>query len=170
MIHVKDTDDDKLYQWDQNQFVVLTGDDAWATEVHFAHYCSDATALIVEVQTDDYGVKCAPIPNSFLVKSKDICAWTWVDDQTISGKRFKVTERNRPGDFVYQPTEVLNYEHLKQWVMDEFQKFSVANATDYEALKNKPKINSVELVGDKAFSELGMDSITDEDIDGLFTD
>lgn len=159
--------DDKLYQWDSGHYVTLTGDDAKATEVHFAQYCAKAEALVVAVREQD-GAKIADVPNSYLVDDKDICAWSWVDDQTISGSRFGVWPRARPSDYVYQPTDVLNYEHLKQWVMDEFAKFKVENASDYTSLKNKPRINDVELVGNKQLSEIGIEQITDDDIDSLF--
>ena len=38
---------------------------------------------------------------------------------------------------------------------------------DYEELINKPQINSVELIGDKTFEELGMSAMTNFDIDNL---
>lgn len=40
-------------------------------------------------------------------------------------------------------------------------------ATDYLPLKNKPKINSVELVGDKSFEDLGSSSLTNMEIDSI---
>ena len=43
-----------------------------------------------------------------------------------------------------------------------------ASEVNYEALDNKPKIESVELVGDKSFEELGMEKIGIEDIEKLF--
>lgn len=160
--------DDRLYQWDSNQMVKLDGRDAdEATEVHFAQFCGEAKALIVEVK-DFNGMKVADIPNSFLTETKSICAWTWHADETISGERFQVIERARPSDYAYTPTEVLNFEHLRQELLDLFQEFELSAATDYEALKNKPRINNVELVGDRQLSELGMETATDQDIDGMF--
>lgn len=42
-------------------------------------------------------------------------------------------------------------------------------ASDYERLKNKPQIESVELIGNKSFEELGLEPITsDELIDILY--
>lgn len=35
---------------------------------------------------------------------------------------------------------------------------------DYEELENKPKLNSVELVGDKQLSEVGINKITNAEI------
>ena len=161
-------DDEHLYQWDSNRKVVLDDIDALATEVHFAQYCASNRALIVPVKTAPNGVKYAEIPNNFLCDGKDVCAWTWEKGRTINGRRFKVISRVKPADYAYTPTEVLNYEHLRQEILDIFQEFEVAVATDYETLKNKPKINSVELVGDKNWKELGLESASVEEIDALF--
>lgn len=159
--------DDRLYQWDSGHVVILSGDDAQATEVHFAQYCSRAEALVVAVRNQG-GAMVADVPNAYLTGRADICAWTWADDQTISGTRFKVRERNKPADYVYTPTEVLNYEHLKQWMLDQFQQLQLDNF-DYDKLHNKPRINDVELSGNKELSEIGVETISDEDIDSLFT-
>ena len=162
--------DDRLYQWDSGQKVMLTDVDAMATEVHFAHYCASNLALIVPVKTTAVGGKYAEIPNNLLCEAKTLCVWTWAEDKTITGVRFKVEPRVKPADYVYTPTDVLNFEHLRQELLDMFQEFEVQNASDYELLKNKPKINSVELIGDKNWKELGLESASVEDIDGLFVD
>lgn len=41
---------------------------------------------------------------------------------------------------------------------------------DYEELENKPKLNSVELIGDKQLSEVGIDKITNTEIIKLLGD
>lgn len=38
---------------------------------------------------------------------------------------------------------------------------------DYEELENKPKLNSVELIGDRQLSEVGIDKITNAEIFNL---
>lgn len=38
---------------------------------------------------------------------------------------------------------------------------------DYEKLENKPKLNSVELIGDRQLSEVGIDKITNAEIFNL---
>lgn len=38
---------------------------------------------------------------------------------------------------------------------------------DYEALENKPRLNSVELIGDRQLSEVGIDKITNAEIFNL---
>lgn len=44
--------------------------------------------------------------------------------------------------------------------------------TDYNLLSNKPKINGVELVGDKSWGDLGLelDEITSEDLSDMWGD
>lgn len=39
---------------------------------------------------------------------------------------------------------------------------------DYEALFNKPKINTVTLIGDKSFEDLGLESITNTELNEMF--
>ena len=38
---------------------------------------------------------------------------------------------------------------------------------DYEKLKNKPQINGVELVQNKSFSDLGMDIISNQELEDM---
>lgn len=40
--------------------------------------------------------------------------------------------------------------------------------SDYEKLINKPKIEGVELIGDKTFNELGLEECSNEDILAMF--
>ena len=44
---------------------------------------------------------------------------------------------------------------------------NIGGTTNYEDLVNKPKIESVELVGNKTFIDLGLESIDSSDIDNL---
>ena len=43
-----------------------------------------------------------------------------------------------------------------------------ARITDYEALRNLPKINDVELRGNKQLDELGLQEVSNIEIDNLF--
>lgn len=38
---------------------------------------------------------------------------------------------------------------------------------DYEKLKNKPQINGIELIKNKSFDDLGMSSITNQELEDL---
>lgn len=44
----------------------------------------------------------------------------------------------------------------------------IAPNGNYEKLTNKPKINTVELTGDKTFEELGLEECLNQDIEDMF--
>lgn len=156
-----------LRQWDKNRKVTLTGRDAQASEVHFAQWCSSSKSLSVPIEITN-GKYYAEIPNSYLMSDKDICVWTMTPENTMSGKiRLKVISCERPCDYVYCPTKVTNWTQMKQWVMNQFKDFQV-EYSDYNHLKNKPRINEVELVGNRDLEDIGIASVTIEDIDMLF--
>lgn len=50
----------------------------------------------------------------------------------------------------------------------EFRPVSAQGSFDYETTTNKPRIESVELVGNKTFSDLGFEECTNEDILAMF--
>lgn len=160
-------DDGALFQWDTNRRLILTGEDAEAIEVHFARYHSKCEALVVLVKEVD-SIKYVDVPNSMLVKSCDICAWTWDGEDTISGVRMHVHRKNKPCDYVYTPTEVLTFKKFADEISSKIDDFIDAHATSYSYLSDKPKINDVELEGNKSFGDLGMVDITDQEIIALF--
>lgn len=41
---------------------------------------------------------------------------------------------------------------------------AATNCYNYETLKNKPKINQVELIGNKTFEDLGQEALTNTEI------
>lgn len=45
---------------------------------------------------------------------------------------------------------------------------TVVRENDYERLINHPKIESVELVGDKSFAQLGLVTVTNSEIEAIF--
>lgn len=49
----------------------------------------------------------------------------------------------------------------------DFDETIEAGTRDYNRLKNKPSINNNELIGDKTFEQLGLESLTNEDIENL---
>lgn len=44
----------------------------------------------------------------------------------------------------------------------------VGSENDYEKLVNKPRINARELVGDKSFEDLGLQKITNRELEAMF--
>lgn len=46
-------------------------------------------------------------------------------------------------------------------------KIQVTNTSDYDLLKNKPQIESVELIGNKSFNDLGLSHISNMQIEQI---
>lgn len=46
---------------------------------------------------------------------------------------------------------------------------SIGGVKDYEKLTNKPSIETVELIGDKSFEELGLEALSNSDLMELLT-
>lgn len=46
-------------------------------------------------------------------------------------------------------------------------KVQVTNTSDYQLLKNKPQIESVELIGNKSFNDLGLSNISNMQIEQI---
>ena len=160
-------DDDQVYQWDTNRRVFLSGKDAEAKEAHFAPLHEHGNAVVVAVQRSE-DVTFADIPNSLLVRHGELCAWTSTGKDTISGVRIDVLRRNKPSTYVYTPTEVITFEAFAEEIRRRLDEFQEAHATDYSLLVNKPRINDVELEGNKTFGDLGMVDITENDIEEMF--
>lgn len=59
---------------------------------------------------------------------------------------------------------------------DDIEKIEIEEAgggggtTNYEYLLNKPKINNVELVNNKTFKDLGINEITNTELEKIFKD
>lgn len=49
----------------------------------------------------------------------------------------------------------------------KIQSGSITRTSDYEKLDNKPSIESVTLIGNKTFEELGMESISNAELNSL---
>lgn len=54
----------------------------------------------------------------------------------------------------------------------EYEKFEIFNTSDndYANLKNKPQINGIELINNKQFEDLGIEEITNTELNNLFKD
>ena len=46
---------------------------------------------------------------------------------------------------------------------------TVVSVNDYEELRNKPRIEGVELIGDKTFEELNLQSLTNSELENMLT-
>lgn len=162
---------DDLYQWDVDRMVVIPYDSD-IEQVHFSHCKEDGRALVVETRKGDLeeeSILTAYIPNSLLTSPRTIYVWTWKDEHTISGRyKLPVHPRPRPDNYIYKPSDVITLESVTQWVKDTLEEFMVVNASDYEALVNKPSIEGVELSGNLTLEDFGVIPISNDKIDSMF--
>lgn len=47
---------------------------------------------------------------------------------------------------------------------------NVISMTDYNGLSNKPQIESVKLIGNQTFEDLGLEELSEEDLISILTD
>lgn len=67
-------------------------------------------------------------------------------------------------------TEMVNLriqENTRRYNLNTTEQIGAGGTKDYEKLKNKPSIESVELIGDKSFEDLGLRPLTNLEIDAL---
>ena len=162
--------DGPLYQWDTGRWLLLTGDHAHCQQVHVAHVHHARRAVVVQVLAGEHGPE-APIPNSLLTSPEDLVAWAVDTDEpgtvwTKYGVRIPINARPRPDDYIYVPTDCYGYEQIEKMVAEAIG--DITQRVDYELLRNKPKIEGVELVGERYMVEFGVGTATAEDIDALF--
>lgn len=151
---------DAVYQWDVNRLVELDEDDKKATRVDFAQYNRKGETQSVEVK-ELCGKKVAEIPNVFLQDARDIvcysviqtiyseddvpdkckcecCGDAYIYTETISSKQIHVIDRNRPSDYIYTQTEVINLEWMKKWVKKQIKlsklRGTLASEQDIDAM------------------------------------
>lgn len=99
-----------LYQWDINQRIIVLEDTV--DEVHFNNRISEE-ALIVEVYTEN-GNRYANIPNILLQEDWAIKVYMVSGDYVKEYDSIVVNGRVKPADYVYEETEVKNYEELEK--------------------------------------------------------
>lgn len=67
------------------------------------------------------------------------------------------------------PNEInLEVNEAKETIDLSLEKIYIISEKDYEKLIKKPRINEVELVGNKTLEELGIEECTNQDIDDMF--
>ena len=67
------------------------------------------------------------------------------------------------------PNEInLEVNEEKETIDLSLEKIYIMSENDYEKLIKKPRINEVELVGNKTLEELGIEECTNQDIDDMF--
>jgi hypothetical protein len=100
----------ELYQWDVGIVADVTIDNV--DEVHFSNL-RYGTAFNIAVKN-----KTVEIPPEVLQSGADVFCWAFVRGEnggyTKKEQTFNVEKRPRPADYVYEPTEILSWEALKQ--------------------------------------------------------
>ena len=67
------------------------------------------------------------------------------------------------------PNEInLEVNEVKETIDLSLEDINIISEKDYEKLIKKPRINEVELVGNKTLEELGIEECTNQDIDDMF--
>lgn len=64
---------------------------------------------------------------------------------------------------VFVSVEAQNHEYT----VGSEEKVMVSGTSDYEKLKNKPRLNGVELVGDKSFEDVGLVALSNSELEKL---
>lgn len=78
----------------------------------------------------------------------------------------KTTDENTGTTIAYNYYLRLKTDSIKLLKIQTGSSGSTSN--DYASLENKPQINSVELLGNKSFEDLGLISITNDEIANIF--
>lgn len=117
-----------FWQWDTGQKLEVTD-----TECGEVHYCNGTgeCALVVPIKTAAEGTRYAEVPNILLQAAKSINAYLYRRNpdgaETVTLYRFPVMARNRPEEYVYTETEVLNYNSLVARI-DQIERNGVSDA------------------------------------------
>lgn len=54
-----------------------------------------------------------------------------------------------------------------EYTVGSEEKVVVSGTSDYEKLKNKPRLNGVELIGDKSFEDVGLVALSNSELEKL---
>ena len=112
MIKIVPDKEGKLTQWDLNRKVIVTGYEGVA-EVHFASPGDDHGAYVVELKDGE-----AEIPNILLTMAGTINVYVYPADRTVFATTLWVMAREKPDDYVYTETEVLDWRTLDEKIGD----------------------------------------------------
>lgn len=110
-----DGTDQRLWQWDKGRRVILD-EVAPGTQIDFAHY--DEKRAICKTAYAEDGVIYVDIPNILLQKAEHIYLYTYIvvgdTGKTSEYGELRVRKRPKPGDYVYEETEVLTWRTLDE--------------------------------------------------------
>lgn len=130
MIKIVPDKEGKLTQWDLNRKVIVTGYEGVA-EVHFASPGDDHGAYVVELIDGQ-----AEIPNILLTMAGTINVYVYPADRTVFATALWVMAREKPDDYVYTETEVLNWRRLDEKIGDLAELTTTARENLVAAINN----------------------------------
>jgi hypothetical protein len=122
-----------FYQWDTNQRLILEGIPA-DCQIHFKS-AGERTALTLE-QYEFEGKTVVDVPNVLLQNTEKIIVWAYVytdEKYTVEQASFSVVPRQKPNEYVYTPTEILDYKHLSERI-DQIENNGVSDEVIEKAI------------------------------------
>lgn len=118
-------------QWDLNRKIIVEDDSI--TQVHFTNLLNK-NALVSEVKNH-----LADVPNVLLQDYGTILIYGYDGNYTKYVEAFRVVRREKPEDYIYTETEVLNYNNLLER-MNNIEGSIEQVVTDY-LRENPPKVD-----------------------------
>lgn len=118
-------------QWDLNRKIIVEDDSI--TQVHFTNLLNK-NALVSEVKNH-----LADVPNVLLQDYGTILIYGYDGNYTKYVEAFRVVRREKPEDYIYTETEVLNYNNLLER-MNNIEGSIQQVVTDY-LRENPPKVD-----------------------------
>lgn len=145
-------------QWDLNRKIIVEDDSI--TQVHFTNLLNK-NALVSEVKNH-----LADVPNVLLQDYGTILIYGYDGNYTKYIQAFRVIRREKPEDYIYTETEVLNYNNLLER-MNNIEGSIEQVIIDY-LQKNPPKVD-LEGYATKEYVDNAIAAISVVDLSNYFT-
>ena len=145
-------------QWDLNRKIIVEDDSI--TQVHFTNLLNK-NALVSEVKNH-----LADVPNVLLQDYGTILIYGYDGNYTKYVEAFRVVRREKPEDYIYTETEVLNYNNLLER-MNNIEGSIEQVVTDY-LRENPPKVD-LEGYATKEYVDNAIAAISAVDLSDYFT-
>ena len=145
-------------QWDLNRKIIVEDDSI--TQVHFTNLLNK-NALVSEVKNH-----LADVPNVLLQDYGTILIYGYDGNYTKYVEAFRVVRREKPEDYLYTETEVLNYNNLLER-MNNIEGSIEQVVTDY-LRENPPKVD-LDGYATKEYVDNAIAAISAVDLSDYFT-
>ena len=145
-------------QWDLNRKIIVEDDSI--TQVHFTNLLNK-NALVSEVKNH-----LADVPNVLLQDYGTILIYGYDGNYTKYVEAFRVVRREKPEDYIYTETEVLNYNNLLER-MNNIEGSIEQVVTDY-LRENPPKVD-LDGYATKEYVDNAIAAISAVDLSDYFT-